>query len=924
MNRGRADREAEAPSDRSPRRRREPAAENLHGIYRLFVRYALRPWLRSADRDEVLRDIAELRADRRARQGRTGLARYTWRQLIGYPALLARERQPARPIPARKEATMDSFFYDLRLAGRTLRRTPLLTLTVVGILGLAISANTAIFSVVHAVLIEALPFPAPDRVVALWTTTDEGARLRLAPGTLVDSREIEPIESLGAFMGNSATLDLDEGEPEVLQGTRVTTGYFEALGVAPLLGRIFEPHHFEQGEPPVVILGHDVWARRFQSDTGIVGRQVFFGETGFEVLGVMPPGLYPTEATIEATMPLRSGAPDFWVPIRFAGEFYGNRTTRILGVIGRLSPDVTLEETAAAVQARAAVLGEQGLLPEGWGLELTSFRSEVVGSVQRALTFLLLTVGAVLLIAASNVAALLLTRAESRQGELAVRAALGAGRWRLVRLQLMETFVLAAAGGALGIATSSRLLDLVRGALPTEIPRIEAAGAGPTVLAFTVAVVAAVTVVSGLIPALFATRPGLLRALRQVSATRTADSGRRRLQSTLVVAQTALAVVLLVASALLVRSFIELGSVDLGYDQNHVLVARLDAPDSVDSDPVATLAFWGALQQTLAEVPGVGAVGLGSDRPVERRWLDGFRIEGEPDLDEQGHQASLRSIGPGYLEALRVPVLLGRGVTLDDRAETAPVAFINEAAARAYFGGVDPIGQRITIPSLERIEFGMEVAATREVVGVIGDIRHLGPTAEADPSIYLPLQQFPSYSPIAVIREEPNRSDVAAAVQQTLRGIDRGLAVRGIDRLPLLVGDFTTRERFATVLVSSFGSLGLLLSTMGLYALVSRLVAYRTREYGLRLAIGAPAAALLRDVFGSALRPVGLGVLLGLAAAAPVTLAMRSQLFAVTPLDPVSYAAAPLILLVVALLAAMLCARRALRVDPADALRADG
>lgn len=893
----------------------------LHVVYRFFAHLALRPWLESTDRDEVLRDIAELRARYLACRGRAGLARYTWRQLLRYPASLARERHHSeRTIPALSEATMDAFLSDLRQAFRTTRHAPLLTVTVVGILGLAISANTAIFSVVHAVLLEPLPFPEPDRVVALWTTSDEGGRHRLAPGTLVDAREIEAIESLGGFMRNSATLDIEEGDPEVLEGARVTAGYFEALGRAPMVGRLFEPRHFERGERPVVILGHDVWVQRFHSEPGVVGRAISLGGTAFEVLAVMPAGLYPTEATVEATMPLRRGDPDFWVPIRFGEEFYGNRSTLILGAVGRLRPGVTQQQAAAAVETRAASLAEQGLLQEGRGLELTSFRSEAVGSVQRALTILLLTVGSVLLIAASNVAALLLTRAESRQGELAVRAALGAGRRRLVRLQLIETFVLAAAGGAVGIVAAPWLLDLLRDALPTQIPRLEAAGAGAAELAFTAAVVLAVTLLSGLIPALLATRPGLLHSLRQV-ATRTADPGRRRLQSALVVAQTALAVVLVIASALLVRSFQRLQAVDLGYDEAHVLTVSLDAPDSVDADPAATLAFWGALRQTLMEVPGVVAVGLGSDRPVERRWLDGFRIEGEPS-GEQGHQASLRSMGPGYLEALRVPVLAGRGVTVDDHADAAPVAFINEAAARAYFGDTDPIGRRITIPSLERIYQG-DVPATREIVGVIGDIRHLGPTAAADPSIYLPLQQFPSYSPVAVVREEAGRPDVAAAVQQALRDVDRTVAVRGIERLPLLVDDFTARERFAAALVASFGVLGLLLSAMGLYGLVSRLVAYRTREYGLRLAIGAPASALLRDVFGTAMRPVVVGALLGMVAAAPVTLSMRSQLFDVAPLDPVSFAVAPAVLLMVALLAAALCARRALGVDPVQALRAD-
>ncbi len=893
-------------------------------VYAAFLHLTLWPWLRRADRVDALRDVAELRDVYLATSGRRGLAVYTWRQLLHFPFQLARPRRGAlRNFPAREKAIMDSLVADIRIAARTLRRSPLLALTVVAILAVAISANSTIFSVVHAVLIRPLPFPEPDRVVALWNIDGAGARSRLTPGTLVDARELGAFEHVGAFLSASSMLTPTDGEPEIVQGARVTLGYFETLGRAPLLGRVFEPRHYDRGEKPVVILSHDLWLRSFHGDRDVVGRDLLLGGTEYEVVAIMPRGVYPSTATIEATLPLRAGGPDFWVPIRFQEEFYGNRSARILGVIARLASSTSVSHAQAAVAAGGAALVADGRLPQGDGLTLTSFRDEAVGAVERALTFLLLTVAAVLLIAASNIAALLLTRAESRQGELAVRAALGAGRWRLVRLQLIETLLLAAAGGVAGIAATPSLLDLLRASVPTRIPLIETATTDGAVVAFTSFAVLGITLTSGLVPALFATRRGLLRALCSSANTRTVGTGRRRLQSGLVIGQTALAAVLVVASSLLVRSFLELGAVDLGFDETRVLTISLVAPDTVSDDPVATLAFWGSLERTLAEIPGVAAVGLGSDRPVERSWIDGFLIEGAPDDSGQTPMASLRQVSPGYFEALKVPIVAGRGVSETDRTDTAPVAFINEAAAREFFGGVDPIGQRITIPSLDRIDFDIDIASSREIVGVVGDIRHLGPSAAADPSIYLPLQQFQIYSTAAVIREDPTRTDTAAAVRERLRDIDRTLTARSIEPLSLLVGNFTARERFATVLISAFGTIGLLLSAMGLYALVARVVTFRTREYGLRLAIGAPPTALLRDVFSTALRPVLVGVVVGMAAAAPVTMAMRSQLFGIEPLDPLSFATGPIVLLLVALLAASLCARRAVSVDPVQALRGD-
>jgi predicted permease len=893
-------------------------------IYAAFVRVALRPWLSAAERAEVLADLGELRAAYTRQAGRRGLARYTWRQLLQYPWRLARPAQRTpRPIPGSRNQTMDNLFSDFRMAIRTLRRSPLLTVSVVAILALAICTNATIYSVVHAVLITPLPFPEPERLVAVWISNPDGSHSRLAPGTLVDTRELEVFDHLGAFSRVTSTLTPVDGEPEALSGARVTAGYFEALATTPALGRTFEPVHYQRGERSVIVISHDLWTRRFNGEPGILGQIALFDNREYEVIGVMRPGVYPTAATIEATMPLTPGSADFWTPVRFQDEFYGNRRTRILGAIGRLAPEVEFAAAAAAVEARGVVLAETGLLPEGSSLAMTSFRTEAVGSFERALVLLLATVGGVLLIAATNVAALLLTRAESRQAELAVRAALGARRWRLVRLQLVETLVLATAGGVLGLVAAPYLLDVLRRQIPTAIPRIQSAGMDGAVLGFTALVVLAVTAVSGLIPALFATRRGLLGALKQAAATRGIDLGRRRLQSGLVVAQMALAVVLVIASALLVRSFVSLRSVDMGFDQTNVLAVELDAPDRVTGDTPTMLAFWSSVREQIAAIPGVAAVGFGSDSPVERSWIDGFVIESAADGTEaDSYQASLRSFAPGYLEALGVPVLAGRGVTADDRKDSTPVAFINAAAAQAYFGGTDPLGQVITIPSLEAIYQGA-VVATREIVGVVGDIRHLGPTVAAEPSIYLPLEQFPAYSVAALVREEVNRPDVAASLQARLREIDRTLAVAGVERLPVLVDTFTANERFATILVGAFGVIGLILSALGTYALVARVVALRFREYGLRLAVGAPASALVRDVLATAVRPAAIGAALGTAIAVPASTAMRSQLFEIGPLDPVSYAVAPILLVSVAVVAAALCARRALSVDPVVALRND-
>ncbi|NKB89473.1 MAG: FtsX-like permease family protein [Acidobacteria bacterium] len=890
-------------------------------VYRLCLRSILRIWRTLDEIEEVEAEIIELRRVRLKEHGVRGRAPYTWRQIAGYPGRLALDRTVV-PIPDQADRPVNTLLADARTALRALPRSPLLTCTIIAVLALSIGATTTIYSVVHTVLIEDLEYPEPDRVVGLWLVQSDLSRARMTPGNLLDARELGVLESLGSFRRSSATFHPEDGDAIVLTGTRVTDGYFESLARQPIVGRPFNSLETSTGGPSVVMLGERFWSTRLGRDAGIIGRVLILNDTPREVVGVMPSGVYPAGASIGAEVTIDPDGPDFWIPERFSEAFYQNRRSHLLGVVGRLDDSTSFEAAQAAVATLGANLGERDPMNAGEGLVLTSFRSEVVGAVEQSLVLLLLTVAVVLAIGGANVAALLLVRAESRQAELALRAALGAGRSRLVQL-FVETAILAAVGGGLGVLLAPRLLDALRGAIPTSIPRMHNAVVDWQVLGVSTVLVLLVSLLAGSLPAVFAARSSLTGALRQSAPGAGVGRTRRTLQAFMVGAQASMAVVLLVVAGLLVRSFMELNAVDLGFDSDGVLTASMNVPTSVGDDQESIVEFMRVVRESLLEIPGVTAAGLASDSPVQRNWVDGFRILGETrGPDDDPTWASLRRVGVGYLELIRTPVLDGRGFSATDGVNGAPVAVVNEAAAALYFNS-DAVGRQIFLPSLERMYGEGFAGATREIVGVIGNVRYLGPQAEHEPAIYMPLDQFTSAGLVAAVRIDASRPDAAAAVRSAIMAVDSGVGLREVTSLSSLVGRFTASARFAMILLAMFGAMGLLLAAMASHALVSRVVATRLREYGIRRALGAPSGALARNVLWAAVGPAGIGTLVGIAVATPAAFAIRGQLFATTPLDPVSFAAAPVVLLLTACAAGLLCLGRALRADPVDALRSD-
>jgi predicted permease len=792
---------------------------------------------------------------------------------------------------------------DLIRAARSLRDRPGFTLTIVLTLALGIGANAAIFSLVDAALLRPLPFEKPDRLVALGEARPSGEADDVAAPTFRDWRDAaRSFEALAAWTWWGLALT-GRGEPEELLTIRASPSLFPMLGARAALGRTFRPEEEEPGRDGVVVLSDGLWRRRFGSDPGILGRTLVLDGEPRTVVGVMPRGFRFPDAEI-----------DVWIPIGFHDYERDSRTIRMFNALGRLAPGATLESARAEMATlAAAVAAREPATHAGWSAWVEPASSRLV-QVSSALPLLLGAVGLVLLIACANVASLLLARGAERERDVAVRAALGAGRGRLARELLAEALVLAALGGTLGVLLSGWIVDAARALDPEGLPGWHPVRVNGRALAFTAVASLAAALLAGLAPALRATRLDLERALREGSGKAT---GRRatRAREALAVGETALAIVLLAGAGLLVQSLLRVVRTDPGFDARRALVATIFLPDTRYDDAASQRRFFDDLLERARALPGVLSAGSVTSLPLAEVG-DDYDVPYRPadraaDSDESP-RADFRVATAGYFRTLGVPLLAGRDFAGTDVEGSPAVAIVNRTLARRAFPGRNPLGRRLVLE-----QTGEELTIT----GVVADVRHRGLDAEPRPEIYRPLGQRAYSTQTLVLRTAGAPLALADPLKREVLGLDPDLPISVLTTMEALASESVAGRRVDAVLLGGFAALALLLAALGIHGALAGAVAGRTREIGVRMALGAARARVVRDVVGRGLALAGLGFLLGLPAAVMLAALLGGMLYGVGPADVATHAAAAGVLLAAALLAGWMPARRAAGVNPAAALR---
>jgi putative ABC transport system permease protein len=880
--------------------------------------------LKPDDLDEEIRSHLDLEVQRNIESGMTPEeARAAALRVFGN---VTRTRE--RVWELRPTAWLDSLRQDLRYALRTLRRSPGFTTVAVLSLAIGIGATTAIFSVVHAVLLRSLPYRDPERLVRIWETNP---RRRMAQ----DRVTVSPVNFLGwsrnhpnlfeavaaSTSGLNQTLTLTGyGEPLKLLSDRISADFFRVLGAQPLLGRTFFPEEERPGQDEVVLLSYGLWQTRFGADPQVVGRSITLDSRNYCVIGVLPPGF---------RSPDRLTSPDnsyLLRPLTFQADQWTDRGQHFLNVVARLRPDATLEQAQTVLSGVARQVEHE--FPErdrGWGVRVVPLQADVVGSVRRTLLVLLGAVAFVLVIACANAANLLLARAGVQAREMAVRAALGAGRSRLVRQLLAQSLLVGLAAGALGVLLAFWGAGVLLEWAPKSIPRLEESSVDLPVLGFALLVSLVTGVVFGLAPALQASRPDLNEALKETGRSSTGSSSTSRFRSALVVMEVAVAMVLVIGAGLLVRTFRAIQSVDPGYRPENVLIMDIAPPSTKYQEPFERVAFFQQVLERAGAVPGVRVAAVVSHFPLGGTGGGSFAIEGRTPRDPRDWDAEFRSISLDYFRALSIPLLEGRWFTAQDGSGSVPVAVINQTMARRFWPNGSSLGKRIRRgPHGMMPPPGMMPWIT--VVGIVGDVRHDGPTRATYAEAYLPYQQpfaaprFP-FPRELVVRTDIDPTSLVPALQREVWAVDKDQPVSRVRTLKGLHGNSMSQQRFNMLLVSLFGAMGLLLAAVGIYGVLSYLVARRIHEIGIRMALGAQRGRILRMVVAQGMGLAVLGVALGVAAALGLTRVLSTLLFGVRPTDPITFTAVAVLLLGVALAACYIPAWRATRIDPMAALR---
>ena len=806
---------------------------------------------------------------------------------------------------------MDGFRQDIRYALRRLAKNPGFTIVAVVTLALGIGANSAIFSVVNGVLLKPLPYAEPERLVGIFHLS-EGRRAAMSGPNFTDVANQSETLTAAAAIARGRMILTGQGEPVRLDTADVSASLFDLLGVRPILGRAFRSEDNQPGRTAVTVLSYGTWQQRFGGDPKIVGRKVMLDGVPTEVIGVMPAGFsYPAGRAL-------------WVPLAYTEDFTTKqRGAWYLQVIGRAKPGVPIDKVAAEVHTIGRRLAAQ--YPdsnEGVDFAALSLHEALVGDIRQAVLLLLGAVGFVLLIACVNVANLLLARAAARESEMAVRTALGAGRGRLLQQLLTESVILSVIGAALGLLLAVWGVEALKSLDPQGIPRLADIAIDGRVAGFTTLLAIVTGLVFGIFPAFHTTRTALAGSLKEAGRGALTTRSGSRVRGALVIAEMALAVMLLAGAGLMIRSFAKLAAVDPGFRVEQALTFELSLPDSRYEKEAQQVAFFDQLIPRLQAIPGVRAAGAVLSLPLSGSSVVlTFEIAGRPPLPPSQQPAmQVRIATAEYFETIGIPLRRGRLFDDRDREGSQPVVLLTERAVKQYFPGEDPMGKKITLgwgrgPGRER--------AGGVVVGIIGDVKDAGLDEPDPPQIYLPYRQWPVQSMAVVVKTAVPPHRIAEVVRREVYTVDPNMPVSNVRTLAQVVARSISQPRFYMMLLAVFAAVALVLAAIGIFGVLSYAVAQRTREIGIRMALGARGRTVLGLVVRQAMLLAVAGVVAGMLIAQLMSGVLTSLLFDVTPRDPLTYAAVAALLTVVALVAAYVPARRATRVNPVVALRAE-
>ncbi len=800
------------------------------------------------------------------------------------------------------------FLQDVRYGFRTLKNSPGFTVVAVLTVALGIAANSAIFSVINGVLLKPLPYHEPDRLVRVFTTFPAFPEFPMNPHDFLDYREQNRVfDDFALYVRDDLQLAKAE-RPERLTGIRVSTGFFRLLGWQPMLGRTFTMNEELPGNEREVILSFATWKNRFSGSSGVIGTTVNLSGRPFTIVGVMPPGLEHVGGTYHS-LPHGDNV-DIWWPLTLDHAHPEQRGSHFLNGIARLKPGVSVQQAGTDMAIIARRLGELYKDSDA-GIKLVPLRQEIVGKTQPLLLVLLGAVGFVLLIACVNVANLLLARAAAREREIAIRAALGAGRMRLARQMLTECLVIAGIGGVLGLLLGIWGVDALVALSAGKLPRVQTIGVDARMFAFTLAATVLTALLFGLTPALHASRASLSNSLKEGGRGSTAGLSSGRIRNVLVMAELALALVLLAGGGLLMRTFVNLERVNPGFDPHNVITMSLDLPDARYPNQKSAISFYRQFLERLEQQPGVRAAGVSSDLP----WSGydentGFDLEGRSQAENDQNHARYHFASPNYFRAAGIPLIAGRFFSYRDNLDAPPVMLINQSLARLYWRNQDPVGKIMKV---------WDRKAT--IVGIVGDVKDSPAAADAEPSLYWPLLQNIQGELHLAIRSDSNPAAHMSMVRGELSSMDRDLPIADVRLMDNIAGAAVSGPRLALLLVGIFAALALVLATVGIYGVISYSVTQRIHEIGVRVALGAQLGDVLRLVVGQGMKLAAAGVAVGLLAALALHSVMKSLLYGVSATDPLTFVAVSLVLIIVAAIACYIPARRATRVDPVVALR---
>jgi predicted permease len=813
---------------------------------------------------------------------------------------------------------MHSLLQDFRFAIRQLRKNPGFALTTILTLALGIGATTAMFSLINGVLLRPLPFPEPDRLMMI-APLDESAVKTGIPSSIsypdfFDWRaRNRSFDAMASYRHDRRTLT-GSGMPQNLESQTVSSEFFRVLGVNPMLGRGFVMED-EKAGTHVAVLSDALWQSTFGGDKSIVGRNITLDNTSYTVIGIAPPGFL---------FPMFGAAPSVWTSLaddrNDAKEpLTSQRGAEMLLLVARLKPGVSIAQATADVSLIARNLSEQypdtnKRMPSA---TVVPELENLVGDTRSALRVLFAAVMFLLLIACANVAGLMLTRASRRRSEIAVRSAMGASRVQIIRQVLVESVLLAICGGALGVIFSVLLLNTILRFVPQQLPRLHQVAVDGWVLAFAAGVSIVTGVLFGALPAWRMSRLDPSTALREGTRTMTTGRGQHRTHNILVVAETAIGLVLLVGAGLLIRSFIRVLNVDPGFDPHHVLTVSLELPDN-QYPQLKRVQFQEELLSRLAALPGVESASSGYPIPLSQHNIGiGFSIEGRPTAKGDEPAAPVTIVTPGFFRTMRIPVIAGRDFLATDDSKAQAVVIVDQAFANQYFPGENPVGKRIK-PGLGD---GITEEPVREIIGVVGSVKRKGITTETEAQFYLPLKQAIILTPALVVRTSGDPLAMLGPIRDQVGQMDSNVPLYRVSTLEDYVALSAAQPRFQTVLIAFFAAMALLLSAIGLYAVLAYMVAQRTLEIGLRLALGAQRESVVGLILRRGLLLAAMGLAIGIVASMVLTRFLAEMLYGVKPLDPLTFVAVSAVLMMVSLIASSAPAYRAARLDPMKTLR---